>query len=349
METHINSSNLRTGKKPRNYSILKKSMKPLRKQRRQISIADKKQILSLVDQGIPKTLIASQFNVERTTVTNIVKIRDKIEGLADTRCLKKIKEAKIIRNSKHNGTNQAVWIWFQEFRAAYPLLPISIELVKTKAIAFHESLCPNNDFSASNGWYYKWAAQYNIRSLKCTGEKGTAPTEEVDPFIEDLLKTIRREELDLAQVYNFDETALQYRAIPSRSLVSHLEKSATTFKALKDRLTISPCYNVTGSHKLKLQVIGKSKKPRYFTSGPPDDVVYMSSANAWQTQNLFKDWFLNSFVPEVREFQEENGMSGKAILLLDNASPHTPLESEDGFIRTLQLPSNTTSSLVIRI
>lgn len=332
-----------SGNKRRRPLTIKKTMKVSRKKRRHLTIGEKRGIFEAVDRGVSKSLIARNYNIERTAINHMLKQRVKIEEAYQSQYAKKVNKTKLIRGPKHGDTNKAVWIWFQEHRATYPMLPIPIELVKIKAIEFHEKLCPHQDFTASNGWYEKWAAQYNIRSIKCTGDQGSAPIDEVQPFVDNLLKVMRREELDLSQIYNFDESALMYRAIPSRSLVSYLERNASAYKPLKDRVTISTCYNVTGQHKVKLQIIGKSKNPRCFKSGYPCKVTYMSSSRAWQNQELFKTWFFTSFIPEVKEFQSERGLSGKAILLVDNASAHINLESDDGLIRTMKLPANTTS------
>ena len=75
---------------------------------------------------------------------------------------------------------------------------------------------------------------------------------------------IERENLRGEQIYNADETGLYYRCLPDRTLAAKEEKAAPGFKKSKDRFTLMACSNVTGVHKLKMVLIGTSKKPRAF-------------------------------------------------------------------------------------
>jgi len=75
---------------------------------------------------------------------------------------------------------------------------------------------------------------------------------------------------------------------------------------------------VTGSHKIKLTVIGKAKKPRYFKGTEmkylPCD--YYHHPKAWMNQVILSEWFFNVFVPSVKKFQNEKGISKRAVLHL---------------------------------
>ncbi|XP_054742419.1 jerky protein homolog-like [Anastrepha obliqua] len=54
-------------------------------------------------------------------------------------------------------------------------------------------------------------------------------------------------------------------------------------------------------------------------------VAYYAQKNAWVDQTIFRDWFMNSFVPNVRNYLMSEGLSQKAVLVLDNAPSH-PVE-----------------------
>ena len=61
---------------------------------------------------------------------------------------------------------------------------------------------------------------------------------------------------------------------------------------------------------------------------------------------LFKEWFFQEFIPSVKKYLQERKLEEKAPLLLDNAPAHPStdvLQSEDGTIKCLFLPPNTTS------
>ena len=52
--------------------------------------------------------------------------------------------------------------------------------------------------------------------------------------------------------------------LPLKMLAFREEKSAPGYKRSKEKVTILACSNATGSYKLKLVLISKSKNPRAF-------------------------------------------------------------------------------------
>lgn len=80
-------------------------------------------------------------------------------------------------------------------------------------------------------------------------------------------RAIRRKGLSGDHIFNAGKTSLNFRMLPQKMLVSQSEAVALSYQIIKEKLTILACSNVTGSHKLKLTVIGKSKNPRAFQRG----------------------------------------------------------------------------------
>ena len=182
------------------------------------------------------------------------------------------------------------------------------------------------------------------------GEKVSADTTKVEPFKKELQELLEREALTLEQLYNCDETGLCYRMLPSKTLASRSEKEASGMKNQKDRVTLMACCNATGTHRLPLMFIGKAKSPRCFKNVNKEalPVHNCSQKNAWVNTEIFIDWFHNQFVPAVTKHLKEKGLTVKALLVLDNAPAHpnaASLVSQDGNIKAMFLPSNTTSIL----
>lgn len=64
------------------------------------------------------------------------------------------------------------------------------------------------------------------------------------------------------QIFNADETGLNFKMLPNKSLAAKAEMSAPGHKLSKERITVLACSNASGSFCLPLMCIGKSKKPR---------------------------------------------------------------------------------------
>lgn len=167
-------------------------------------------------------------------------------------------------------------------------------------------------------------------------------------FISTFNDYIEDKQLTLHQIYNCDETGLNFRLLPDKTLAASFEKSADGRKKSKDRVTINACANASGSIKLPLQVIGKSKRPRCFRKLKMDllPAQYKGQKNAWMDTEIFHSWFHETFVPTVRKELSKLGLDTKAVLVLDNCSAHPDpddLVSDDGKIVAKFLPPNVTS------
>lgn len=135
---------------------------------------------------------------------------------------------------------------------------------------------------------------------------------------------------------------------PSCSLNASGIAKAANFNKSKERVTLLGRANASGSFRLPLDFINKSKKPRCFKNMDMNrlPVTYYAQAKSWMNCNIFPDWFHHHFVPSVKKFCNECGIEKKALLLLDNAPSHPSaetLQSDDGKIEVMFLPPNTTA------
>lgn len=113
-------------------------------------------------------------------------------------------------------------------------------------------------------------------------EKLSADTEDADVFRTDIHCLIKRENLTDDQIYNCDETGLNFKILPTRTWASRREKA-------KQRITVLVCCNVYGRQKLRFMVIGQSKKPGafYHVSLQPLLLSHENQRNAWLNRNGF--------------------------------------------------------------
>jgi hypothetical protein len=221
-------------------------------------------------------------------------------------------------------------------------VPISGEILREKAQLFYSQTHNDDNFKASSGWLDKFKNRYGIRQLSITGEKLSSDVAAVEPFKNVLRNKIKEMQLCPDQIYNADESGLFWKLLPQRTLVHQAEASAPGRKMSKERITFMPCCNASGTHKMRLLVLGKSQKPRAFGSEPLP-VTYKGQKKAWITKEIFKDWFYTDFVPTVRKRMQQLNLDAKALLILDNAPGHPQdLCSDDNKIVVMFLPPNVT-------
>lgn len=155
-----------------------------------------------------------------------------------------------------------------------------------------------------------------------------------------------RDKLDkyqLENIFNMDETGLLYRALPTRTYVSRSEGDRQNIrgtKALKakDRATLVLCTNVTGTCKIEPLLVGSSKQPHCFRD-TPCPIPYTCQSNAWVDRTVYRFWWSNVFLPEVRRFT-----SDPVALLMDNCAGHDPnCIDPTGQVDVYFFPPNVTS------
>ena len=195
--------------------------------------------------------------------------------------------------------------------------------------------------SFSKGWLDGFKSRHQFRRYRQHGEAKSAEALDYSQQLQELQKLCL--EYDSNDIYNADETGLFWQATPSYTLATGPQAGC---KQKKDRITILPCCNASGTHRLQLWIIGKAANPRAFGKNNSQismhPIHYRSNKKAWMTGKLFFDW-LQWF---------DGQMTGrKVLLLLDNFSAH-----ERGYIDAMEqhtlrhtrvawLPPNSTSLL----
>ncbi|XP_051162408.1 jerky protein homolog-like [Leptopilina boulardi] len=276
-----------------------------------LPITDKIKIIESLKKGESGRLLADKYGVGTSTISDIKK---NAESILNYKVKIDSQDGSINRKAMKDPPNKlledAVYSWFLQKRSTGR--PISGPLLREKALDLNKKLGGSASFLASNGWLLKFKNRHGIRELEIQGEKMSADTNSANSFKDDFKKTLNEGDYDLDFVYNADETGLNWKLLPSKSLASCQENSAPGHNSSKERVTILVCANASVSHRMPLLLIGKSKKPR------------------------------------LKKFQNEIGKQGKVLLLLDNAPTHPSvetLERENGMFKVIFLPPNVTSLL----
>lgn len=310
------------------------------------TIEQKLKALKRLDAGESSTKLAAEFGVGKATLSDWKKNRVKIEQFCNVTTDKTLKQRHHVTVSVNEKIDEAVFLWFSQERQKG--VPISGPLIQEKALQLNKLMNGDSAFTASNGWLDRWKKRHGIRQLTISGEKLSADTASAEEYLNKFRDLISSGNYSPQQIYNADETGLNFKALPNKSLASKEESSAPGFKMNKQRLTILACSNAAGSNKLPLMVIGKSAKPRALKNLNMNSlpVYYRNQNKAWMTSFLFSEWFAKQFVPSVKKFNEENGLPPRALLLIDNAPSHpSDMRLVCGDIKAVFLPPNVTSLL----
>ncbi|XP_050338865.1 jerky protein homolog-like [Bactrocera neohumeralis] len=311
-----------------------------------LSLNDKVKIIKSIKNGESGSKLAQIYGVGTSTISDIKKNSDAI--MKFTCALEKedgSSQRKVMKKSQNEILENAVYTWFLQKRACGQ--PISGPLLCEKALDFNQKLGGDNSFKASCGWLARFKSRHGIRELEIQGKKLSANVASANSFVDELKEFLDEKEYDFDFVYNADETGLNWKALPSRSLASHRENAAPGHKVSKDRVTVMVCANANGTHRLPLLLIGKSKNPRCFKN-VKIPLTYANQKKAWMNTDIFITWYENTFIPEVKKFQKDVGKEGDVLLLLDNAPTHPSAETlnrENGKFTVKFLPPNVTSIL----
>ncbi|GFS60000.1 tigger transposable element-derived protein 1 [Trichonephila inaurata madagascariensis] len=162
--------------------------------------------------------------------------------------------------------------------------PISGPLLCEKALELNEKLGGSADFKASTGWF---KSRHGIRELQIEGESLSGNKTSAYKFKVTLLQQVEEEGYSRDDVYNVDETGVNWKALPRKSLASKRESTAPGFKISKERGTAMVCANAGGTHSLPLLVIRKSNMPRCFKNVSCIPTLYKLQKSAWMNSALF--------------------------------------------------------------
>ena len=299
------------------------------------------------------TILCEKYGIGRSTITSIKKQGDKLREYKRKMVEMGFRRpAKMMKMGADEELEKAVYLWFIQKREHG--VPITGPILRAKARDLFQKIheAPNESttkvFTASTGWVWRFCKRHNIREVSLQGEKLSADKPASTNFVTEFRAFVQEKDYNLDQIFNCDETGLYYKLLPQKSLVAHFERSADGRKTQKERITICACSNASGTIKLPLVLIGKSKSPRCFKGINKESlpVVYFNQKNAWVNTTIFTEWYHQHFVPYIKIKLNELGLDSKAVLLIDNCSAHPSeqdLISDDKKVITQFLPPNVTS------
>ncbi len=147
-------------------------------------------------------------------------------------------------------------------------------MMSGQTMIFQREFYPDANFDASKGFIQRFSERHNLKCITLHGEKQSADTDAVEPFLAEMAEI--QKEYSLDQIYNADESGLIYKSLPNTTLATFEERrtnSASNTKHEKERITFLSCTNASASHVLPLVFIHKVKNPRCFQTVGVDKIT----------------------------------------------------------------------------
>ncbi|CAN0298812.1 unnamed protein product, partial [Pylaiella littoralis] len=258
------------------------------KPRRRLDLGEKLEVLKLLDQKVSRVEISRRFGCGPTAIGSIRRERKTLEAAAASSA--RSTSSKSARGGDFPQVDKMAMTMVEEARKVpLPLTRTSIEsfgvAARKKPLTDETTTAADKkkleSFNVSEKWVRNFISRNRMKSVVLHGEAGSVD----DGAIAEGLTEIRKacQEYELENIFNVDETGIFYKLLPKRTYLSKAEKrqSARGTKGMKakDRVSAYMCTNATGSGKVPMSIIGKSKNPRCFRKAPPP-IKYFSQANA---------------------------------------------------------------------
>ncbi len=286
----------------------------------EVEAGKKKKIDIAKEIGVPPNTLS-------TWLTDVVRIKAAFETQEWGPKTKKMKK------SQFGNLDKGLDKWFRQARTLD--IPISGPIILAEAQNMAKEL---GYPEVSMGYIAGFKHRKGISFRTIQGEAKSVPQAAVDAWKGTLLPQLLQE-FSPSDIYNLDETGLFYKLQPSKSL-AYKDEDGRGGKLSKARITVMPCANMDGSHKLKPLVINNCQKPHCFGRkriNPKQlPVDFEANKKAWMTSDIFRRWLQK----QNRFFARRQR---KIAMVLDNCPAHPNIQDTLTHIKLVYLPPNTTS------
>ncbi|XP_059580132.1 LOW QUALITY PROTEIN: jerky protein homolog [Alligator mississippiensis] len=308
-----------------------------------LMMTQKLDIIKYLEKGENGNRLMQEFNVGSSTIYDIKAQRVELpQFMTNSETSKAIEQCCTLHKPKLKQIENILYEWFA--LKCLEGAPFSGPMLIKKATDFYQQMGMTCVFS--DGWLSCFKFCHGIRRLDAWRKKKSADHEAAEKYCGFFQELVVKHGIIPEQIYNADETGPFCCCLPTSTLAGADEVGAAGFKQSKDRLTVLMCANTVGTHRFKLLVVGKFRRPRAFKGVIHLPVEYKAQPNAWMDKEIFLHSFHHVFVPAVKEHLKklEKPEDTKVILILHNCQAHPPeAELVSGNIFTIFLPAIVTS------
>ncbi|MCP3953123.1 MAG: hypothetical protein GY697_13035 [Desulfobacterales bacterium] len=304
------------------------------KKRKLQTLETKYQAIMDVEDGKKKADIARQLGIPSNTLSTWLTEKESTKIKKSFESQQWGPKTKRMKKSQYEDVEEALDAWFRQARSMN--INMSGPILHAKTQEFGAELGYKEEISM--GFVNGFKRRKGIVFKNIVGEAKSVPQEAVDAWKSTLLPQLLKDYTP-DRIYNLDETGLFYKLQPSKSLV-YKDEDGRGGKLSKARITVMPCANMDGSHKLKPLVIGNCMKPHCFVRKRINikqlPVDYFANKKAWMNSEIMREW--------LQKYDRLFAKKKKHMaFVLDNCPAHPNLSPTLTNIKLIFLPHNTTS------
>ncbi|KAL3890542.1 hypothetical protein ACJMK2_002824 [Sinanodonta woodiana] len=204
-----------------------------KKRRKVIDLEMKMKIIDDYEAGKKVNSIAHDLELAHSTVSTILKNKDRVKETAKESTGFKVK---IIRQRRGliPEMEKLLAIWFND--QMQKGMPMSLLIIENKARGIFETLkaCEVEEstetFTASHGWFQRFRRRFNLHNWNISGEAACADVEAAEIFVDQFEEIIEKGRYSPEQIFNVDETGLFFEKMPEKSCIHNEDKPIPGFK-----------------------------------------------------------------------------------------------------------------------
>ena len=247
-----------------------------------LTIQEKKAVILEVENsnGRTKSQIAEQFRIPKSTLSTILKEKERILELNDTDDLGPQRKRMRMRRGLYPQLEEALFTWLQEQAAANQVVTGPKMLARSQELARQLGV---DDFKTSAGWLDGFKKRHGLNAGRPDAAdgwrpevtpEGTVPLTQLPAMLDDFAAT---------EVFVVAEMGLMFDLTPSDTSVGGCADGALASR----RFSVLAAASADGSQKLPLLVVGD-----YAISGAsqPGRIDYHVDASSWIQSQHFSSW-----------------------------------------------------------
>ena len=178
-----------------------------------LTIEEKLEILESIKTGASYTVILERYGIGTSIVADIKRNASKLEKFKPKTVEMGFKNAtfKVMKIGEYEKLDEALYIWFRQRRELN--IPVKWCFASKKAKILFERLSDSTQtFTASTGFQWRFSKWHGLKNLSIQGEQASADFVTACDFQHHFSQMI--EGYSHHQIFNCDETGLQYRLLP---------------------------------------------------------------------------------------------------------------------------------------